>query len=158
MASSSNLELLESEFLSEFANINITSIAEYDSNIIIGDSTGHIGAYKQEGKKLVNYYNNQLKSKIDKLIVVSDLNILYVLSGGNLLLYDLPTFVDKSPKDSDKEAKDFKDIANIYENKHPQNKEDLMIITKKKKVLLFSYKQEMQRLVNKNLFDKDKKQ
>ena len=158
MASSGNLELLESRFLSEFANINITSIVEYDKNIIIGDSTGRIGAYKQEGKKLVNYYNNQLKSKIDKLIAVSDLNILYVLSGGNLLLYDLPTFVDKSPKDSDKESKDFKDIANIYENKDPQNKGDLMIITKKKKVLLFYYKQEMLRLVNKNLLDKDKNQ
>ena len=158
MASSSNLELLESELLSSFQNINITSLVEYDKNIIIADSSGVIGAYKKDGKKYVNYKHIQLKARIDKLIVISDLNILYILSGGNLLIYDLPTFVDKSPKDSDKESKDFKDISKIFENKDPKNKGEILVITKKKKGLFFKYHSEMQRVVNRFGLDKDKKQ
>ena len=158
MASSGNLELFESEFLTDFPYINITSLVEYNKNIITGDSSGHIKAYKKEGSKFVEYYHNQLKSKIDKLIVVEDLNILYILSGGNLFLYDLPTFVDKSPKEADKESKDFKDIVKIFENQGPKNRNEIMIITKKKKIIMFYYKTEMLRLRNKQILDKDGKQ
>ena len=158
MASSGNLELFESEFITDFPYINITSIAEYNKNIITGDSSGQVKEYKKEGSKFVEFNHYQLKSKIDKLIVVEDLNILYILSGGNLFLYDIPSFVDKSPKETDKESKDFKDIAKIFENQGPKNRNEIMIITKKKKTIMLYYKTEMQRLLNKQILDKDGKQ
>ncbi len=158
MASSGNLELFESEFITDFPYINITSIAEYNKNIITGDSSGQIKEYKKEGSKFVEFNHYQLKSKIDKLIVVEDLNILYILSGGNLFLYDLPSFVDKSPKETDKESKDFKEIAKIFENQGQKNRNEIMIITKKKKIIMLYYITEMQRFRNKQILDKDGKQ
>ena len=156
---SDNLELFESEFIQEFPKTSITSIADYNQNIITGDSSGNIRAYKKENSKYVEFQHKQQKSKIDKLIAISDLNILYGLSGGNLFLYDLPLFNDKSPKDSDKESKDLKDIVKIIENKNPKNNSELMIITKKKKIIFFSYFTEMQRfLLYKNYNDKEGKQ
>ena len=155
---SGNLELFDSEFIQDFPKINITSIAEYYQHIIIGDSLGHIQAYKKENSKYVECHNKQIKTKIDKLIAIPNLNILYVLSGGNLYLYILPVFNDINPKESDKEAKDFKDIAKIVENQDPKNNNELMIITKKKKILFFYYQTEMQRLLPKEYLDKEGKQ
>ena len=131
--SSGNLELFDSEFIQDFPKINITSVAEYYQNLIIGDSQGRIQAYKKENSKLVEYYSKQVKNKIDKIIVIQNLNILYILSGGNLYLNGLPVFNDINPKDSEKESKDFKDIAKIYENQNPKNENELMIISKKRK-------------------------
>ena len=157
-SASGNLELFDSELIQDFPKINITSIADYYQNIIIGDSVGHILAYKKENSKYVEYHNKQIKTKIDKLIVVQNLNILYILSGGNLYFYILPLFNDITPKDSDKEAKDFKDIAKIVENQDPKNNNELMIISKKKKILFFYYQTEMQRLLPKEYLDKEGKQ
>ena len=155
---SNTLELFETEFDQEFPKESITSIADYNQNILTGNSSGIIKAYKKENSKLEETNHIELKSKIDKLVVVAELDILYVLSGGNLYLYNLPSFNDKTPKDSDKESKDLKDIVKIIENQDPKNKQDLMIITKKKKIIFFSYITEMQRLLYKEYFDKDKKQ
>ena len=155
---SSNLELFDSELLKEFPKTNITSIVDYKENIIIGDSSGFIWGYKKENYKLIEYYQKQLKSKIDKLIAIPDLDILYILSGGNFYYYSLPSFVDKSPKESDKESKDLKDIAKVTENKCPKNRNELLLINKKKKILFFYYVIEMQRLLQKEYLDKDKKQ
>ena len=158
MASSANLELFDSEFIQDFPKINITAIADYNQNLIIGDSQGHIQAYKKENSKFVEYYNKQFKNKIDKIIVIPNLNILYILSGGNLFLNGLPVFNDINPKESDKESKDFKDVAKIIENQNPKNENELMIISKKKKILFFYYQTEMQRLLYKEYIDKDGKQ
>ena len=155
---SGNLELFDSEFVQDFPKINITSIAEYYQNLIIGDSQGRIIAYKKENSKLVEYFSKQIKNKIDKIIAIPNLNILYILSGGNLYLHGLPVFNDINPKDSDKESKDFKDIAKIYENQNPKNENELMIISKRKKILFFYYKTEMLRLRYKEYLDKDGKQ
>ena len=157
-AEKSNLELFDSELLQEFPKTNITSIVEYKENIIIGDSSGFIWGYKKENYKLIEYYQKQLKNKIDKLIVIPELDILYILSGGNFYYYSLPAFVDKSPKEPDKEAKDLKDIAKVIENQCPKNRNELLLISKKKKILFFYYVIEMQRLLHKEYLDKDKKQ
>ena len=156
--SSGNLELFDSELIQDFPKINITSIVEYYKNIIIGDSTGHIIAYKKENSKYVEYHNKQTKSKVDKLIAIPSLNILYTLSSGNLFIFGLPIFNDIFPKAAEKESKDFKDISKIISNQNPKNVNDFMIITKKKKILFYEYKTEMQRLLSKeDYLDKEKK-
>ena len=160
---SGNLELFETEFLKDFPKVNITAVADYIINsnqsiIITGDSNGVIRSYKREGSKLSEAHQLQfVKTKIDKLIANGESKILYILTGGNLYIYTLPNLKDRTPKDNDKEAKDFKDIAKIVENDCPKNKNDLMIITKKKKILFFNYNNEVQRLYLKEYKDKDKK-
>ena len=153
-----NLELFESEFIQEFPKINITSIVDYYQNIIIGDSNGNVRVYKRENSKLTEFQSFQLKPKIEKLIIIPEENILYILSGVNLYFYELQTFHERKIKDSDKESKDFKEIAKIYQNQNPKNKNDLMIISKKKKILFFYYQTEMQRLLNNDYKDKEGKQ
>ena len=160
---SGNLELFETEFLKDFPKVNITAVADYIINsnqsiIITGDSNGVIRSYKREGSKLSEIQQLQfVKTKIDKLIANGESKILYILTGGNLYIYTLPNLKDKTPKDNDKEAKYFKDMAKIVGNDCPKNKNDLMIITKKKKILFFNYNNEVQRLYLKEYKDKEKK-
>ena len=72
---SSDLELFEVEFLKEFPKTTITSVVGYKDNIIIGDSLGNLTNYKREKTKLVQSEQIQIKSKIDNLIAIPNLNV-----------------------------------------------------------------------------------
>ena len=160
---SGNLELFETEFLKEFQKTSITAVADYIINnnqsiIVTGDSNGVIRSYKREGSKLVETQQIQfVKTKIDKLIANGESKILYILSGGSLFIYSLPNLNDNTPKETDKEGRDLKDIAKIVGNDCPKNKNDLMIITKKKKIIFYEYNNEIQKLYLKEYRDKDNK-
>ena len=150
--SSSDLELFEVELLKEFPKTTITSAAGYKDNIIIGDSQGNITNYKREKTKLVQNNQIQLKSKIEKLIAIPSLNVLFVLSGGNLTFYDIMSFNMLSPKESDKE---FKDVLKVAENRNINDEKEIIIVNKKKKLLFLTYLVEISRLTNKGFKDKD---
>ena len=158
-----NLELFETEFLQYFKNISITAIADYilgknQSMIIIGDSHGVIRIYERKGSKLTEIHQHQKgKSKIDKLLVNPEFNILYILTGGSLFIHELPNLNDKTPKESEGESRHFKEIAKIVENESPKHKNELMIITKRKKVLFFYFNPDNQRLLQKEYKDKEGK-
>jgi hypothetical protein len=152
----SDLELFEAELVKDFQKINITSVVDHDKNLIIGDSNGNLTIFKGDKSKFTQHTQIQLKSKIESLIVLHKLNLLFVLSGGNLYFYDLLTFDDLSPKESDKEFKDLKDILKIAENKKPEKENEILIVNKKKKILFFFYNIEMKRLRAKEYKDKDK--
>ena len=160
---SGNLELFETEFLKDFQRTNITAVADYIINnnqsiIITGDSNGVIRSYKRDGSKLVETQQLQfVKTKIDKLIANGESKILYILTGGSLFIYSLPNLKDNTPKDSDRETRDLKDIAKIVRNECPKNKNDLMIITKKKKIIFYEYNNEIQKLYLKEYKDKENK-
>ena len=154
---SSNIELFDIELLNEFPQRNITSVVDYNEHVIIGDTLGNITAFKREKTKLVQIHQIQLKSKIENLLIMGNLNILLVLSGGNIFLYELLSFKDNSPKDSDKESKDLKEIYKITVNKKEENSNEILIVTKKKKLLFFYYNNEMLRLFPSEFNDKDGK-
>ena len=154
---SSNLELFDIELLKDFPQKNITSVVDYNNHIIVGDSLGNIVTFKREKTKLAQIHQLQLKQKIENLIVVENLNILLVLSGGSIFIYELLSFKDNSPKDSDKESKDLKDIYKIALNKNPKNENEILIVTKKKKLLFFYYHTEMLRLFPLEFNDKEGK-
>ena len=129
----SSLQLFEKEYLNEFQKTNITAIVAFENLIIFGDYNGFLYVYKKENKNLSQ--TNQLqvsKSKIDTLIVVNKEKILYVLTGGNLLVYEIPGFNSKTPKEADKESKDLKDVVKIVGNQNEENNNQLCIINKKK--------------------------
>ena len=161
--SSGNLELFETEFLKDFKNINITAVADYyigknQSLLITGDSTGVIRIYERKGSKLTERQQQQKgKTKIDKLIVNSEFNILYILTGGSLFIHELPNLKDISPKESDGESRYLKDVSKIIENEDAKHKNELMIITKKKKLLFFFFDPDHQRLFQKEYKDKNLK-
>ena len=158
-----NLELFETEFLQDFKNIKVTAIADYilgknKSLLITGDSNGIIHVYERHDKKLTEKQQLQKgKSKIEKLLVISECNVLFILTGGSLFIYELPNLKDQTPKEFDGESRHLKDIAKIVENEDPKRKKDIMIITKKKKILFFYYNSENQRLFQKEYKDKDGK-
>ena len=155
--SDSSLELFDIELVKEFPKANITSIVDYSDQLIIGDALGNITAYKREKTKIVQIHQIQLKSKIENLIVIESSNILLVLAGGNIYIYELVSFKDNSPKDSDKESKDLKDIARVAQNKNSKNENEILVVTKKKKILFFFYHTERGRLSPKEYIDKEKK-
>ncbi len=133
---SGNLELFEKEFLQDFHKIKITAIADYnkgnDHIIITGNSSGDINSYRREGSKLAQEQLTQVSTnKIDQLIVDDKSGFLYILSEGNLLIRTLPN-LDQISKDNDKEPKMFKEIVKIIQNGRPENKNEIMLITKKK--------------------------
>ena len=133
---SGNLELFEKEFLKDFHKINITAIADYnkgnDHLIVTGNSNGDINLYRREGSKLAELQITQVSTtKIDQLIVDDKSGFLYILSEGNLLIRTLPTLIQI--KEKDKEPKLFKEIVKIIQNGRPENKNEIMLITKKKK-------------------------
>ena len=161
--SGANLELFETEFLQDFKNLNITAIADYikgknNSLLITGDSTGIIRVFERKGSKLSEIHQLQKgKSKINNLLINQELNILYILTGGSLFIYELPNFIEHTPKETDSESKNLKDIAKIVANESPKHKKELMIISKKKKILFFYYNIENQRLLQKEYKDKNGK-
>ena len=155
--SDSSLELFDIELVKEFPKANITSIVDYSDQLIIGDALGNITAYKREKTKIVQIHQIQLKSKIENLIVIESSNILLVLAGGNIYIYELVSFKDNSPKDSDKESKDLKDIARVAQNKNSKNENEILVVSKKKKILFFFYHTERGRLSPKEYIDKEKK-
>ena len=138
-----NLELFETEFLQDFKNIKVTAIADYilgknKSLLITGDSNGIIHVYERHDKKLTEKQQLQKgKSKIEKLLVISECNVLFILTGGSLFIYELPNLKDQTPKEFDGESRHLKDIAKIVENEDPKRKKDIMNITKKKKIYFF---------------------
>ena len=154
---SGNLELFETEFLKDFKNINITAVADYyigknQSLLITGDSTGVIRIYERKGSKLTERQQQQKgKTKIDKLIVNSEFNILYILTGGSLFIHELPNLKDISPKESDGESRYLKDVSKIIENEDAKNKNELMIIKKKKKLLFFFFRPRSSKIVPKRI-------
>jgi len=160
---SGNLELFETEFLQDFKNVNVTAIADYilgknQSMIITGDSHGVIRVYERRGSKLTETQQHQKgKSRIEKLIVNPEFNILYILTGGSLFIHELPNLNDRTPRESEGESRHFKEIAKIVENESPKHKNELMIITKKKKILFFYFNKDNQRLFQKEYKDKDGK-
>ena len=83
--SSGNLELFETEFLQDFKNVNITAIVDYikgenKSMIITGDSHGVIRVYERNDSKIAEIQQYQKgRLKIDKLILIPEINILYII-------------------------------------------------------------------------------
>ena len=158
-----NLELFETEFLQDFKNKNITAIADYiieknKSLIILGDSTGVINVFERKGSKLTESRQLQKgKTKIDKLLVIPEINILYILTGGSLFIHELPFLKDRTPSESDGEARHLKEIAKIVENESPKRSKEIMIITKRKKIYFFYFNNDYQRLLQKEYKDKDGK-
>ena len=68
------------------------------------------------------------------MILIQEINVLYILTGGSLFIYELPNFNDRTPSESAGESKYFKEVSKIIENESPKRKNELMIITKKKKI------------------------
>jgi hypothetical protein len=163
MASASgNLELFETEFLKDFHKITITAIADYNKDndhlLITGNSNGEITLYKREGSKLSKLHLTQVSSnKIDKLLVDDKSSFLYILSEGSLFIRTLPTLKDLTPKESDKESKLLKDIVKIIQNGCPGKKGEIMIISKKKKMIFYGYNHELGKFLVNEYKDADKR-
>jgi hypothetical protein len=115
----------------------ITDIVCYNDNTIIyGDDKGNIEILNYIDKKDKSIAHKQIapmklktigRNRINKLIVINELNILYILCGNNLHYYLLPELDDKMAKNLDFE------ITNICQNKKLDHHKELLVVLKKQK-------------------------
>ena len=155
---SANLELFEKDYIKEF-DYRITAIADYKfkendgqfkSLLIIGDTKGEINFFQKNESKLELDNNFKVgNTKIEKLIVNQEDNVLYVLTPGGLFIYSLPNLENKAKKDPD--------VSDIIENLCPKNKNELLVITRSKKIIFYKYDSEVGKLQKVDYRDKDKK-
>ena len=134
----------------------ITDIVCYNDNTIIyGDDKGNIEILNYIDKKDKSIAHKQIapmklktigRNRINKLIVINELNILYILCGNNLHYYLLPELDDKMAKNLDFE------ITNICQNKKLDHHKELLVVLKKqKKIKFYSMEIEIIKLEDLNL-------
>ena len=113
----------------------ITAINIWGTNLITGDEKGVLITYEiSEKKKLVEVNRTNLKNKIDKIIIPPNRKIAFVLSGGEVIYYNLPSLSYSKSLVKDK------NVADMYINTvDPKYDNMLLVITKKKKLKLFDF-------------------
>ena len=113
----------------------ITAIEISEKMLVIGYENGILSCYEiKDGNKLLKTNQQNLKNKIDKIIIPQNIKIAFILTGGEIYIADIPTLGDFKPLIK---AKDFCDI---YINKEdPQYDNVLLTINKKRKIKLYDF-------------------
>ena len=113
----------------------ITAIEISEKMLVIGYENGILSCYEiKDGNKLFKTNQQNLKNKIDKIIIPQNIKIAFILTGGEIYIADIPTLGNFKPLIK---AKDFCDI---YINKEdPQYDNVLLTINKKRKIKLYDF-------------------
>ena len=113
----------------ETKDAKLTAVNIYGTNLITGDANGFITTYEITDKKKLNQVaQKSLKSKIDKILIPPERKIAFILSGGEVYFYNLPSLSFSKSLIKDKNAQD------IYINVDDPNCDNmLLVVTKKKK-------------------------
>ena len=113
----------------------ITAIEISEKMLVIGYENGILSCYEiKDGNKLLKTNQQNLKNKIDKIIIPQNIKIAFILTGGEIYIADIPTLGNFKPLIK---AKDFCDI---YINKEdPQYDNVLLTINKKRKIKLYDF-------------------
>ena len=153
-----SIEIFKSYSIDTIKEKKLSAITLYTNEkntlIITGDYFGNIDFYEITSKNKLNKTSTiSIKFKIEKLICVDSLNILYVLSNNNLFTYILPNFrlVQESAIGNNPQIIDF------CNNLNPSNINDILIVNKKKKILLYQYHIEMQKILKAEISNDDDK-
>ena len=119
----------------ETKDAKLTAVNIYGTNLITGDANGFITTYEITDKKKLNQVaQKSLKSKIDKILIPPERKIAFILSGGEVYFYNLPSLSFSKSLIKDKNAQD------IYINVDDPNCDNmLLVVTKKKKIKLYDF-------------------
>jgi hypothetical protein len=116
-------------------DLKITAVNIFGNDLIVGDITGGLYNFRIKDKQKLTLVNKvTLKSKIEKILILSHINTAFVLSGGEVSTYILPNLGSKNALIKDK------NIADIYINDDDKEYSNhLLTISKKKKLKIFEY-------------------
>lgn len=113
----------------------ITAVEISEKMLVIGYENGILSCYEiKDGNKLFKTNQQNVKNKIDKIIIPQNIKIAFILTGGDIYIADIPTLKNF------KQLAKTKDICDIYINKEdPQYDNVLLTINKKRKIKLFDF-------------------
>ena len=111
----------------------ITAAAISEKHLITGEVNGTVTCYEILNKKVNPVKEQSGKNKIDKILIPPNRKIAFILTGGEVILGNIPSF-------SNYKQLIKKDVADMYINTDdPQCDNILLVITKRKKVKLYDF-------------------
>ena len=145
MEKDKDLGIFQHNFKIEINDYKLTAIDCVENYIITGDDKGNISSYEINSSGQVTLDHKQLvqKGKIEQIRCLAHLNLAYVLVNGNLFGYQIPRLDMKFKF----EHKDMSAIYRICLNEHPSCSNQVLIVTKKRKVKCFEYLPEVTKLM-----------
>ena len=113
----------------------ITAVNIIGTNLITGDEKGTIITYEISDKKgLVQLSKTNIKNKIDKILIPPNKKIAFVLSGGEITFFNLPSLSYFKTLIKDKNCADI--FINIDD---PKCDNMLLVINKKKRIKVYDF-------------------
>ena len=133
-----NLDIFKLTFLDTLKEKNITCVVLHENTLIVGDDKGTIKQYQISDTKFEHKNTYQLYKKIEQILYVPQINIIYVNSGNAM------TILSSSLEEKLKGDKVISEpIMKIASNEHRENVTDFLTVTKKKKVKFFRFNHEV---------------
>ena len=113
----------------------ITAVNIIGTNLITGDANGNITTYEITDKRKLNQVAQKtLKGKIEKILIPPERKIAFILSGGEVFFFNLPSLSYSKSLIKDKNASD------IFINTDDPNCDNmLLVVNKKKKIKLYDF-------------------
>ena len=122
----------------------ITAVDISKKFLVVGTFNGDIYSY-EISDKLKERKNTSIpsKAKIDKILIPPNNSFAFILSGGDIYLTQIPNLnIKQEPLNKDKK------ILDIYLNiDDPEYSNHLLVITKKKKIKIYEFDSNQQKLV-----------
>ena len=113
----------------------ITAINIIGTTLITGDEKGVINTYEINDKKgLVSLSKTNLKSKIDKILIPPNRKIAFILCGGEITFFNLPSLSYFKTLIKDKNSADI--FINIDD---PKCDNMLLVVNKKKRIKVYDF-------------------
>ena len=145
---SANLEIFNIEYYHSLS-IKVSAVNICQEKVIVGDEKGNVYLFNMGKAGLKEEPINQKKSlnisgkKIEQISCLDLVNmgIGFFLSNSSLFVYSIPMFDLKQSKDI-KES-----VYKLAFNKHKDNLNDLILVTKKKKIKFYTYNPEVAKLL-----------
>lgn len=123
---------------------NITAFDCYENFVLIGDDKGYLFSYDLNEKTFECLSDHQVEVnkgyKIEGIKCHSSINVAYVISNGSAYIYSIPK-LEKYHKS------DVKDIVKYSVNNHHSRSNEIVFVTKKKKLKFMEYSHEMRKLI-----------
>ena len=137
--------IFSNKLCSEITDIKMSCIDCVDNYFVAGDEKGYIYSYEINQNNIITLSHCQFvsKGKVEQIKCLPHLNDAFVLVNGVLYVYSLPRFDLKYKFDN----KDVSTIHKIVMNESPNSLNQILIVTKKRKVKFFEYNSEIQKLI-----------
>ena len=132
-----NLEIFKLEYL-DLIKEKISALALFDDTVIVGDEHGTAKLYTLSTKnKQISFEKgkeeNLGKNKIENIICIDSLHVAFFLAGQKIYIYTMPGLTNRNPKEKSNEQ-----IIRIANNLHKDHLNEILIVTKKKKIKILS--------------------